>query len=511
MAKSSSYKRVAAFVGSSKFFWGVIVLLVLQAVWIALSGRYPMAYDENFHLGIIKLYAHHISPFWSGYPPDSSAFGAVAQDPSYLYQWLMSFPYRLIAALTSDQTLQVLTLRFINIGLFAAALPLYRRLLLKTGASRAVTHACLAFFVLLPISPFLAAQINYDNLFLPLTALTLLLALDFSRQLRKSGGIDGTKLIALIILGLLSSLVKYAFLPILVVLAAFVLIRLWKTYPNFKALEKALKQAYGAIPVFTRGILAILLVLSIGLFVERYGVNLVKYHKPAPACDQVLTADQCSAYGPWLRDQHYVQRKSPDATTSPLVFGADWFYGMWFRTYFAVDGPATSFQTRGPLALPSIGAIVFGALSLIAVLICFKRLLKRYDTAVMWLLLTVTVFYLAVLWLDEYASFVRTSQPVAINGRYLLPVMPLLLVWLVLGMRELLERRPRLQMGLAAIAVICALWGGGAMTYVLRSSPDWYWPNIKFMHSANDSLQRVLGPVTPGYRHPKAFMGHHGT
>jgi hypothetical protein len=510
MAKSSLYKRVAAFVGSPKFFWGVVGLLVVQAVWIALSGRYPMAYDENFHLGIIKLYAHHISPFWSGYPPDSGAFGAVARDPSYLYQWLMSFPYRLISALTSDQTAQVLILRFINIGLFAGSLPIYRRLLLRAGASRAAAHACLAFFILLPISPFLAAQINYDNLFVLVTPLSLLLALDFSRQLRR-GRFDGAKLVLLAVLILLSSLVKYAFLPIAAALAAFVVIRLWKTYADFTALRKGLKQAYGAIPVLNRWILAVLLIISLGLFVERYGVNMVKYHRPAPACDQVLTADQCSAYGPWLRDYHYVHNKDPNATSSPLVFSADWFYGMWFRTYFAVDGPTTGFQTRGPLVMPSVGAIVFGAVSLIAALVCFKRLLKRYDATVLLLLLAATAFYLAALWLDEYSAFLRTSQPVAINGRYLLPIMPLLLVWLVLGMRELLEKRPQLQMSLAGVAVICALWGGGAMTYVLRSSPAWYWPGMKFMHSANDSLQRTLGPVTPGYRHPKAFMGHHGT
>src|SRR5882672_10647373 len=107
--------RLVRFVDSQPFFWLVIALLVLEAAWIALTGRYPMAFDEDFHLGIIRLYAHHISPFWAHQPPDGNAFGAVARDPSYLYQYLMSFPYRLVAAFTSDQTLQVLWLRAVNI------------------------------------------------------------------------------------------------------------------------------------------------------------------------------------------------------------------------------------------------------------------------------------------------------------------------------------------------------------------------------------------------------------
>ena len=47
--------RCIAIIGSSKFLWAVIALLVLQAVWIALSGRYPMAFDEDFHFGLVQI------------------------------------------------------------------------------------------------------------------------------------------------------------------------------------------------------------------------------------------------------------------------------------------------------------------------------------------------------------------------------------------------------------------------------------------------------------------------
>jgi len=62
---------------SNRFFYVTVGLLVGQALWIALSSHYPMAFDEDFHLGIIKLYAHHISPFWSAHPAGADAFGAV--------------------------------------------------------------------------------------------------------------------------------------------------------------------------------------------------------------------------------------------------------------------------------------------------------------------------------------------------------------------------------------------------------------------------------------------------
>src|SRR5476651_13106 len=118
----SRTRRFITVLGRPVFFRIILALLVLEAAWIALSGRYPMAFDEDFHLGIIRLYAHHLSPFWSSQPEVADRFGAVARDPSYLYQYLLSFPYRLISQFTSDQTIQVIILRFVNIGLFATGI-----------------------------------------------------------------------------------------------------------------------------------------------------------------------------------------------------------------------------------------------------------------------------------------------------------------------------------------------------------------------------------------------------
>lgn len=491
------YRRVTAIIGSRRFFGAVVALLVLQAVWIALSGRFPMAFDEDFHLGIIRLYAHHISPFWGGQPAGANAFGAVARDPSYLYQYLMSFPYRLVSVFTSNQTAQVLVLRFINIGLFAAALPLYRRLLLKTGASRALVHLCLAIFVLIPIVPLLAAQINYDNLLLPMTALSLLLAVSFGQELRGARRLNLKNLLWLAIVVTLTCLVKYAFLPILLVIGAYLIVLLCWTYPNIKVSRPS--PAAGWLLVF-------LLVLSLGLFTQRYAVNVARYHKPVPECDKVLSVQQCSAYPPWNRDYALAQTKG-DArgTDSPLTFTGDWFYGMWLRTFFAVDGPASNFATRGPLILPGIGVIVFASAAALATVVASKRLIRRYDAPAIWLFISVIVVYVGSLWLNGYHFFLQTGQAEAINGRYLLPVMPLLLVILALGVNTLLGRRQSLKITFAAVALLCMLWGGGSLTYILRSNPSWYWHN-QAVYDANHAVRDTLGPITPGYYSPNEFM-----
>ncbi len=485
-------KQSVAFLGSKRCFYLIAALFVIEALWIALSGRYPMAFDEDFHLGIIRLYAHHISPFWGGNPPGADALGPVARDPSYLYQWLMSFPYRLSS--------NVIFLRIINIGLFAACLPLYRRLLLKTGASRAIVHFCLALFVLIPVVPLLAAQINYDNLFLPLAALSLLLAVSFSEQLRHKR-LDLKSLLWLAVIATLACLVKYAFLPIALVIAIYLAVLLWRTRH-----ELSIQMP----PKRTVWLLSALLVVSLGLFGQRYAVNLERYHKPVPNCDEVLSAQQCTAYGPWNRDHKYAQIKPADATASPLVFGADWFYGMWFRTFFAVDGPGSGFATRGPFVMPAIGAIVFSITALTATVMAWRRVCRCYDERVLWLFVAVTITYTAILWLNEYHSFLQTGQPVALNGRYLLPVIPLLLIILALGTNVYLRSRTQLKLALVAATLLCMLWGGGMLTYVLRSNDAWYWDNSP-LKSANHAIQDTVSPLVPGNSQPRSFMGRHGT
>jgi len=493
-----------AVLGNPRFFRVILALLVLQASWIALSGRYPMAFDEDFHLGIIRLYAHHLSPFWGTQPKNADTFGAVARDPSYLYQYLMSFSYRLISLFTGDQTIQVLILRAIDIGLFAGGVALYRRLLMKTGASTAMVHACLLVFVLIPITPLLAAQINYDNLLLPMTALALLMTVNFDALLVKKKRLDTGLLLQLLIVCLLSSLVKYAFLPLFAAIFGFIVVRLWQRYRSIKAVWSRLSLGWRRLGGWARVGLVVALILAAGLFVQRYGVNLVRYHEPVPDCGQALSVKECSQYGPWIRNYN-LELANIGGKHSPLTFTADWLYGMWLRTFFAVDGPATNFQTRGPLAVPGLSAIFFAAAGLIAIAAAAPKLLRRYNAPVLWLFMAAPLVYVGALWLDDYKAFAQTGQAVAINGRYLVPVLLPMLLLMGAAVGELIKNKVALKLGLLTAAVLCLAWGGGALTYILRSNDAWYWPS-PVARTANHAVQRVLGPITPGYRQPTQFM-----
>ena len=104
---------------SNLFFRFVLALFVLQAGYIAVKSGYPLAFDEGFHVGVIQLHAQQWNPFLGQLPDSANQFGAVATDPSYLYHYLLSFPYRAINLVTTNSFYIVLMLRFISIGFFA--------------------------------------------------------------------------------------------------------------------------------------------------------------------------------------------------------------------------------------------------------------------------------------------------------------------------------------------------------------------------------------------------------
>lgn len=263
--KISFVQQCIGVISTSYFFWATVVLLVIQAAWIALSGKYPMAFDEEFHLGIIKLYADHSLPFWSSHPSGADAFGAVARDPSYLFHYAMSFPYVLIQTLTDNQSAQVLIMRFMNIGFFAAGLVAWRSALLLSGASRAIVHCCLLLLVLVPVVPLLAAQLNYDNMLMLLVAIIVLLAGRLIQSIRQ-GKLDAGSTLLFATSLMAAGIVKYASLPILLGVVVVVMWVVLRSRIGMQEMWHELKSSWGRISKLWRTALTLLVLPLLWLF-----------------------------------------------------------------------------------------------------------------------------------------------------------------------------------------------------------------------------------------------------
>jgi len=481
---------------SKKFFYAVVALLVLQAVWFALVARYPMAFDENFHWGIIRIYSHQWSPFITSTPPDSGAYGELIRTPSYLYHYLMSFPYRFIAAITSDQTVQIIFLRFINVGLFTAGLFVFRKVLLRLKFSAAIAHLSLLLLILVPVVPFLAGQINYDNLLFLLVPAISLATLTCAQTARQKGYLPAPAFITLLALGMLSGLVKYAFLPIFLAALLFlsaVLIeqrrigtQFKKTWRNFTTEKLALKIG-----------LVILLLVSFGLFAERYGGNIIRYHSLDPDCAKVESIDHCQEYGPWARNYLLATGTTPSGT-DPTPFALGWIIGIMHRLYFAINYNYINYYE---LPLPTIAAYAFGLFGTVLLVVYGRRFFKANPQMI--LIGLVALIYIASLLYVNYSDYLKYDAFLAINGRYLIPILPFVFAMMASAYgifirgKSVAGRTVQIKFGLVAILLLLTLQGGGVLTYAVRSDPDWYWPN-SFARSLGQGLEDAASPFIIG-------------
>lgn len=481
----------------SRWAWRIILgLFIISCLWIAISSQYPMAFDEDFHLGVIKLYSTQLLPILPHLPSSAAAFGAVSQDPSYLFHYLMSFPYRLFASFTQNQTVIVILLRFINIAMVVAALVIFRKALLRGGLGKGSTNVLIAIFTLIPISPLLAAQINYDNLLLLLIACLALQIQPLIKAINAKKLPVKTALLTLI-LCLTASIVKYAFLPILAGTLLFIGILIYRNFRHeFHKIPKLLATSWRQINKWQRIVLLGLVALLLILGGQRYVVNTIAYHSPIPDCSKMFDEGACSQYGPWKRDHDLEQNKALEniqVNPNPLVYAGSWIYGMWYRLFFTITG--YEFQNFPPLPIIGFGAAIIFLAAITIFAASWRRTLrgKPFYTY----LLLISAFYCLALWIQNYSAYMRTTEPVAINGRYLLPLLLLAGVPIIAAASHFFARRAKL----CAVVIICTIVvffeGGGLMSYIVRSNEHWYWNN-SIVQTTNKSARAIVSPIILG-------------
>lgn len=483
--------RLMRFLGSPRFFWGVVIFLVLEGVWIALSAGYPMAFDEEFHLGVIKLYAEGWLPFL---PPDAGSggeFGAITRDPSFLFHWLMSFPYRFIALFTDSQMVTVIILRLLNVGIFTAGVLLFCRFMRRVGTSAAFSHTALALVALIPVVPLLAGQINYDNLMMVFVAWACLLVLGLYNGFRQRE-FDVRLAALLLAVCLFGSLVKYAFLPIAVVAVLFLGISAWRSFRKSGVLRKAVYRSYKTLGTGFKAGMAVLLLVGGILAFERYGGNVIKYGSPLPGCDRVMTVEQCMNFGPWGRDYKYAQTKG-DVNANPIHYLMTWLKGMHKRLFFMINGRHHHvYQNYPPPPIIANTATTLAIGGFIALLWYGRRVMR--GNPVLAFVVIMVVAYSAALWSKTYSDYLATGIPVAINGRYLIPILLPLAAAVGAALHLTFRRIPSVKPFLATAAILLFLQAGGVFSFIIRSDTNWYW-DVSWIDAANNAVRHVVDPL----------------
>ncbi|MDB5167043.1 MAG: hypothetical protein JWN26_188 [Candidatus Saccharibacteria bacterium] len=480
---------------SKKFFYAIVALLIIQAVWLALTVQYPQAFDESYHFGIIQVYSHQWLPFIPTEPAGASGFGDITRYDSYMYHYLMSFPYRLFAVFVHDLPAQVIFMRFINIGLFVGGVIFFRRLLARFNISAALIHVALLLFVIVPVVPSLAATINYDNMIFLFVPILAGFALSCATSIIKNKTLPASSFIWFIAIGCIGSLTKYAFAPIFIGAIVY-LFALWIFSHKKSQILKSIISSFKTIKRSTQIVLIVALVISGGLFLGRYGGNLVTYHSFAPDCADLNPLSECLNYGPWARNYYLDQQvhlTNPPYDPAIAIYPFSWIKDMIYRLYFTIN---YDFVEYSPLPIPYITAWIIGGIGTILSLVFWRKIL-RVDKRLL-LLISMMVIYVGGLFYVNFTEFLHYRTIVAVNGRYSVIILPILFVLIGLAYRRLFQllfkKRATTFLNIfAVIVLLLALQGGGAATYLLRSQPIWYW-QYQPLDDFNTSVKNAIAP-----------------
>lgn len=251
-----------------------------------------------------------------------------------------------------------------------------------------------------------------------------------------------------------------------------------------------------------------MLILSVliagGLFIERYGVNLVQYHSLQPDCAKIESLDQCLQYGPWARNYtiNATNQASGEVPLDPsqALFLPDWVSGMVRRLYFAINYDYLNYDAPPVLiylvaVIGAIGSILF---------VIFHRALFRGNHQLA-LIALVTLIYVASLLYVNYTDYLKFKTMLAINGRYLILILPFVFAFLALAYSACISRLAArhasiYKVGLTVVALLLTLQGGGILTYIVRSDTNWYWDNQTVI-SINTTAKKLVTPFILGADH----------
>ncbi|MCK9540297.1 hypothetical protein [Dokdonella sp.] len=416
-----------AFIGRNKALFLILTAFFLVSCCLAATKDFPAVFDEGYHFALIDFYSGKVSPFISTQPEELAMVGDATRLSSYLSHFFLGVPLWLTKIFTDDMFTQIVVLRFINVAAVMVALLLFYRFLVRLVGSNKIASVAIGIYCLIPVTSQLSSTINYDNWILLCFSVTCLIVQRLYTQVLRDNKISFNLVVLLVSVLGVSSLVKYTFLPIAVAIIAvilfFVVVRFIKRRPI----------KWSVAPV-RRIILPILVLLAVtGLVAERYGYNLYAYGSPQPDCAAVQPLEVCLQYGPWARN--YALATIAETKEFTGVSLPSYVVHLWLPistqglSYFGSNDTMVSLSL---MVRDSIGVVI--SVLVLGVFVAFLRNNRQFMYI---MLISVSGVFIITLVNYNYAEYMRFHEPIAIQGRYLLPLLiPVMALGLV-GLRTL--------------------------------------------------------------------------
>ena len=481
--------QISNICSSNRFLWLTIGFFVIESAWVATSFRFPMLFDEQYHLKAIEYFAHHLSPLAIHQAPQYDMYGNMAFSNASLYHYLMSFPYRLIVHFTTNFQVLITALRMINILLAAAGLWIYAKLLHEIGVRRVFINLSIFFYSIIPIVIFVSATISYDNLLLPLTAYFFLIG---SRIIQAKKKPDSYAYIKFLLVGMLACLVKFSFLPIFAFGVGYIVVFSYRKYG--KSLFWELVHNF-KISSHSRYALATLAILVSLLFTARFVYPTIVYRTPMPDCSRVMTYSRCLKGGVYYGKEQAIKTKSTRVGIPIESFAQYWAASMASQLDISAANTGTKISFGRVLPILSSFMTISIFVGITALLYMWRSLRKTES----WNFLMILVIgFLGFLFLFNATAYYSANSDLNTQTRYALSLYPLCMAMAFTAINQLMGRSSTIKLALLVLILFLCTQGAGDIKHIVTSSSDWYWSQNGFVDHINSNIRSLIGPFVKG-------------
>jgi hypothetical protein len=237
-------------------------------------------------------------------------------------------------------------------------------------------------------------------------------------------------------------------------------------------------------------LLAGTLLIAVGFV---YVGNLIKFHSIQPACTDIRAKNICFSNAIVTRNSHAKETAdSRDADVLDRYLYRTWTDQMIQNTLWTGnDTSAGKFAKANPLPVMRL-LLFFGAiLGAGAVLLQWHKIKAQRAWVIM--VLAAVLWSLIILGMN-ISTYYEFHQPFAIQPRYLIIVLPIILVLIVQAVASALHNHLWIKASLLFVVLLMATQGGGVLTHIIRSEPAWYWSNSR-ISDLNKPLKALLQPL----------------
>lgn len=476
--------RISLVMGSK---FGIVIAIlpfVIGSLWVAIFFRSPLLYDEQFHLDAIKTFSGIWTPIVYNQAPQYDVLGNVTFGSVSIYHYLLGKIYLIASIFTQNNAALVTMLRLINVGLATLGLVLFYKLFNELGVKRKYSNSAIFLYANLPIATVVAATINYDNLMFPLTAIFLIYAARLAR-----GHLNWQNWCGMVLSGLIASLNKFTFLPILTGAAMFIIIDMQKL--GFRDSYRRTRNSFVIGQKYILGAMLLLILFFFCLFFVRYGISMAKYHTPIPSCEKTMPLRRCLANPVVAIEQKIKSTAEQRPITDPYSYVQNWFFLM--SKGYAVTSVNSTKGQKGAVSPPVYYYLHGVGIVLLSLFTIYSWRALKKDRS--WYLLLTVLFFLVLSTLFfNMMSYYNYHQNINMQPRYMLPILPILFLFGVISIAFSFRKYNFLKLLIILIVIFVNIQGGGFVTHSLQTDSTWYWQNEPTL-IINQKTKEWLGPI----------------